>query len=344
MLNNQSPQLFLPPETSEPNESTTSTGYPEIDGALELIQAQTIANFKRVSGDAQKFRAWMEQIALSVERYSAENNRVVNGQIEFPTPFVTEQTGNIKCSYIPLVIPTAGAGNVRNPFRVPHNYGDGINGQAPRGWFQMAASDGGVGVRVIDQICESLLGGDPLFGFNAPPTATITAATTITAAAGVFTWVNTGILAGDQIKLSTPLASPNATTVAGSTSVQLAGAPAFTPQEGWFFRVTAVLADTSCHRIESFDATTNVLTVSPPYYVAGGPNAAAIYAGDQEWRAINTVTAGPPDVLTLDSPGTEIPVGTAGCEYVIRRPADATYIWVRCGTGSSPFETTLCCF
>lgn len=346
MLNNQNAQLILPPDVSEPNQSASATGFPEIDFALELMQAQAAGNFKLVAGDMRKFKGWMDQLALAFERYAAENNRIVNGQIEFPTPGASDPTGNIKVSYVELLVPESGAGTTTTPFKIAHGYGDGTQGQQPRGWFQMANSEGGSGVRLYDSILSS--SNPSAYNATAAATCTATAATTVTATAGAVSWVNTGVLAGDQIKLtgSVTVGAATASSTSGSSSVPLSGAPTTTPVVGWWMRLTAIGSDTTLHRIDAWDSATNTLTVSPGYLSTNGAVTWAMYAIDQEWRDITVVTAGPPDVLTLSSTnGTEIPAGTTLCDYIIRRPPDATYAWVRAiGGGVVPFETTVCFF
>lgn len=348
MLNNQCAQLILPPEVSEPNEDSASTGDPNVDFVLDMIQEQVANNFRRVASDMRGVRQWAEMLASAFERYAADNNRVVNGQIEFPTPGSIDPTGNIKCSYVDLNIPTTGVGyNVLSPFAVVHGYGDGVQGQPPRGWFQMANSNGAFGARMYDQILSSAY--NIVYGVTADTaaTTTVTSTTTITGTAG--TWITAGVQAGDLIKLSSATAGGlaagvNGTCSAGSREITLSAAPAVTPVAGWMVRFVG--ADNGLRQVLSYNPSTLVLTVGTPYPVALAAVAGTWYPVENSWLEITSLTA---TVLTLASPGTLLPtVATwaAGTfDYTIRRPPDSTYAWVRVlNTTSVPFETTVCFF
>lgn len=51
-------------------------------------------------------------------------------------------------------------------------------------------------------------------------------------------------------------------------------------------------------------------------------------AGDSRFRTIKSITAGTPDVIELTTK-TDVPLGTAGLDYVIRRPMTDEKAWIR---------------
>lgn len=351
--NNELPPFLEALLAEEPNVDGVSTGIPEVDEALFILQDQNRANFGRVARDINGLASVVNLLAEAFVRYASEQNRVTNGLIEFPTQFSTsaevaagEHTGNIKVSYVQLMYaPSPGGGAGDTPaIQIKHGYGDGIQGQTPRGWFQMANSFAAASTRFLDQIiCSRSPSPITSPGYTS---ADVTAATTVIgrpgAAAG--TWVVNGVLAGDQIKLiagagivgaGTATVSANSTAVTGTLST-------FTTQgkEGWYFRWTGGgVADTGWHVVDTITSNT-VMTVVPAFIAAVAGGAYEFLPYDRTWIDISTVTPGAPDTLTLASPGTEIPVGTTTCEYVIRRPMTDTYATLRY-LGSQFTETTI---
>lgn len=341
--NNEVPQLLLPPDLEDPNTDLQTTGNPDLDDALAYLFQQIQFNTKQAHDNVSELADVLRTLGASFERYGANVNRILNGQIEFPTPYATEHTGNLKISYVQVV--TYGTGN-GVALQIPHGYGDGTQGQIPRGWFQMASSASSSATasgRFLDQLLGSASASPIVAGYTG---ADATSATTITGRPGATAngWVGNDIRAGDQIKLSKNIAGAGTiASSAGSTTITGTGS-AFTTaaKVGWLIRMTAG-TDQTWHRIDSITSATS-LEVTPKFVAADAGRAYEFLKFDRTWVDISAVNGGgPPDTLTLASPGTEVDTGVNNYDYVIRRPMDATYATIRY-IGSGFVETTIAFF
>lgn len=340
--NDQIPPLILPPQIESGNADGVTTGIPELDEAIEYLSRQAKANSDRTDSNLQKIADAVGQIGASFERYGSSVNRVVNGQIEFPTPYATEHTGNIKCTFVNVTTQGNGGGNW---MAIPHGYGDGVQGQIPRGWFQISNSFASSSARFLDQLCTSI-DASPFYSTVSYSGCTITSATSITGTpAGANGWRYQGVQAGDQFKaFKAQTGTGTINPVTGDTTVTGTGTLFTTEAKvGWLVRMTGAAKDIVWRRIESITSDTSMVVAPAFFQTEGAARNIEFFTFDRTWCDISAITTGASDVLTLNGTGSEVASGTIGCDYVIRRPADSTYIYVRY-KGSNPTETTLAVF
>lgn len=301
-----------------------------------------------------KLARWLRETVDELYQRETDIDSIVNGQIEFPaTPDrVTSTSGpNINCIFRTFNFgqPNLGANGVTAAVEIAH----GLD-RIPRGWFVAQTQSAGRFTVSADVVLDQILCNtfERPFGLGYT-SATVTAARTITGAPGAAgRWVNNQVFAGDQIMLSANIAgAATANNAAGSDIVTRPAGDWNTEERlNWWFRFTAG-TENNWHQVTLIDAKDpKRMRVQPVFKQAHVAGAYQIRAWDQQWRNIKTVNlgAGPPaDSLTLvaNKPGTEVPVGTALCEYVIRRPANDRTLWVRVMQQSpDPVVLTLCIF
>jgi hypothetical protein len=337
MWNNEIPRFFYVPEGSQlnydPPDFNIEDQYQKY--YFEQMHGRNVENLATMEKNLSMYVDWFAGLAEDFLRYNERNSAVINGQVEFPTQYATEHSGNLKVSYATVIFDPSWQVGTYQWIPIKHNYGDGTRGQRPRGWFLMANSESGVASRWLDQIISSSV----TAGYTAAgATATWTNATTLTAAAALNGWVNNFVSVGDEVKWQAPVTyaagagpyvdfntNPNRVSMVGGTF------PA-NLKAGWFFKFNAGADQTERTIIEVLDST-NII-VAPGYLAninfpgPGAPYSHDICYFDTNWRRITSITGGAADVVTVESPGTDCPTGVAG-QYVIRRPADETYAYVR---------------
>jgi hypothetical protein len=352
MWTNEIPPFFYTPEPqtldySEPEYAED----PDIAYYQQQLYGKLIGNIQTLDTNLSTYVEWFAQMAEAFLRYNERNTSIINGQVEFPTQYAIEHSGNLKVSYSTIYYDPSWDGASANPWiAIPHNYGDGGFGQRPRGWFQMANSEANSSGRFLDQLVSSSY---PWAFVQAPATGTWTNATIFTAD-DANSWVNNFITAGDEIKWSAKvqyIAGAPYVDVSINPNLVVAGTGAVVfPSDmrvGQFFLFDGFGYDQCCRRIVEIIDSTHII-VAPGYLVdqnnPAGPAVTpySVCYSDTRWRRILSVTADTPDFITVESPGTDCPIGVSG-KYVIRRPPDETYIYVHFA-GSGITETTFCCY
>jgi hypothetical protein len=294
----------------------------------------------------KKLARWLRDTVDQLYQRETDIDSIVNGQIEFPaTPDRSSSTSgpNIRCSFRTF--------NLAQPAKKPAKKGvtavveiaHGLD-RVPRGWFVAQPQTPGV---VLDQILCNYLEAPFVPGYTS---VTVTAARTITGAPAIAGgWVNNQVFGGDQIMVSANIAGVATANNAVGSDIVTRPAGDWNTEErlGWWFRFTAGTED-NWHQVTLIDGKDpKRMRVRPIFQQAHVAGAYEIRAWDQQWRNIKTVNAGAPNTLTLvaNKPGTEVPVGTTGCEYVIRRPANERTLWLRVMQQSPEMVVlTLCIF
>jgi len=139
---------------------------------------------------------WQRDIAMFIDIRERLTDDSVNGQIEWPTPFVLRSTGNIKAHYacinVELVAPSDDANLI-----VPHSLG-----VIPRFWWAIIHSPAGHTASVSDRVVGSddqtplASPGHPLADVDGSD-GTIIYGTDLSDA-----WISNGVAVGDLLKLA----------------------------------------------------------------------------------------------------------------------------------------------
>jgi len=139
---------------------------------------------------------WQRDIAMFVDIRERLTDDAVNGQIEWPTPFVNGPTGNIKAHYACVEVEITGPSNDANLI-VPHSLG-----VTPRFWWAIIHSPAGHTASLSDRVVGSedpipLASPGHLLADVDGADGTIIYGTDLSDA-----WISNGVTVGDLVKLA----------------------------------------------------------------------------------------------------------------------------------------------
>lgn len=281
-----------------------------------------------------QLQGWGSELAKNINKREQSTDDAL-ARIEFPTPDSRELGGsNVAVSLVRFAFRQPTATGIFPAIEVFH----GLE-RTPRFWWVIQQSAPGRAApsdaMLLDQIVSSQFPFAYVAGYA---TADVDAVDRriITGGGAANGWVGNDVRVGDEILLEHYLAATGVTAnLTAGSEIVTAAVGVFDPNlvRGSYVRFpgVATLPMKGWNLVDLVKTPTTLLLASPSTATAAA-TATEFERSDRLWRRIVAVTSDAGgDILVLDPRGapTDIPLGTTGCTYVIRRPPNRKTSWVR---------------